>query len=156
MVAVVQASPGAEAAAPAEGLPPGVSVTVSVTPADSSAAAAPLVATTSPSPSGRHLLADAVSQSGTGVNVNITITAPASDMNNITSLVNQAVQSQTVQRQLQEAGELMNGFCCLVAACTNHLQQCGASTLHASSDCSSTSKLCCSIRACRRNWTSIL
>lgn len=103
-VAVVQASPGAAAAAPAEGLPPGLSVTVVVTPVDNSTAATPLTAQASPAPA-RRLLADTVTSSGTGVDVNITITAPASDMNNITALVSQAVQSGQVQQQLQAAGE---------------------------------------------------
>ncbi|KAA6426630.1 MAG: kinase [Trebouxia sp. A1-2] len=102
-VAVVQASPGAAAAAPAEGLPPGVSVTVVVTPVDNSTAATPLTAQASPAPA-RRLLADTVTSSGTGVDVNITITAPASDLNNITALVSEAVQSGQVQQQLQAAG----------------------------------------------------
>ena len=103
-VAVVQASPGAAAAAPAEGLPPGLSVTVVVTPVDNSTAATPLTAQASPTPA-RRLLADTVTSSGTGVNVNITITAPASDLNNITALVSEAVQSGQVQQQLQAAGQ---------------------------------------------------
>ena len=104
-VAVIQASPGAASSAPAEGLAPGVSVTVVVTPSDSTAAA-PLIASSSPSPAARRLLADTVTSSGTGVNVNVTITAPASDMNNITALVQQAVSSGAVEQQLQQAGEL--------------------------------------------------
>lgn len=102
-VAVVQASPGAASSAPAEGLAPGVSVTVVVTPSDSTAAA-PLIASSSPSPAARRLLADTVTSSGTGVNVNVTITAPASDMNNITALVQQAVSSGAVEQQLRQAG----------------------------------------------------
>ena len=123
-VAVVQASPGAAAAAPAEGLPPGVSVTVVVTPVDNSTAATPLTAQASPAPA-RRLLADTVTSSGTGVDVNITITAPASDLNNITALVSEAVQSGQVQQQLQAAGEpwprdLLSAmvFACCIAGCT--------------------------------------
>ena len=103
-VAVVQASPGAAAAAPAEGLPPGVSVSVVVASVDNSTAATPLTAEASPAPA-RRLLADTVTSSGTGVDVNITITAPASDLNNITALVSEAVSSGQVQQQLQAAGE---------------------------------------------------
>ena len=105
---MVQASPGAAAAAPAEGLAPGVSVTVIVTPVDNSTAATPLTAEASPSPA-RRLLADTVTSSGTGVNVNVTITAPAADLSNITALVAQAVSSGEVQAQLQAAGG--SGLC---------------------------------------------
>ena len=98
-VALVQASPGA----PAEGLPPGVSVSVVVASVDNSTAATPLTAEASPAPA-RRLLADTVTSSGTGVDVNITITAPASDLNNITALVSEAVSSGQVQQQLQAAG----------------------------------------------------
>ena len=101
-VAVTQASPGAAASAPAEGLPPGMSVSVVVTPSTSSAAA-PLVVEASPSP-GRRLLADTVASDGTGVDANMTITAPAADMSNITSLVRQAVNSGSLQSQLHMAG----------------------------------------------------
>jgi len=77
---------------------------VVVTSVDNSTAATPLTAEASPTPS-RRLLADTVTSSGTGLNVNITITAPASDLNNITALVSEAVSSGQVQQQLQAAGE---------------------------------------------------
>ena len=99
---MTQASPGAAASAPAEGLPPGMSVSVIVTPSTSSAAA-PLVVDASPSP-GRRLLADNVASDGTGVDTNMTITAPAADMSNITSLLRQAVNSGSLQSQLHVAG----------------------------------------------------
>lgn len=102
-VAVRTASPGTAAAAPAEGLAPGVSVSVTVT-NSSNTAAAPLVVDATPSPPTRRLLQTA--SNATGLNVNVTITAPASDVNNITQLVQQAVSSGQVQQELQQAGEL--------------------------------------------------
>ena len=107
-VAVVPTAPGAPAAAPAEGLAPGVSVTVTVT-NTSSTAAAPLVVDASPSPAARHLLQTA--STATGLDVNVTITAPASDVSNITALVQQAVSSGQVQQELHQAGEC----CCSLA-----------------------------------------
>lgn len=104
-VVVAQASPGAAASAPAEGLSPGLSVSVTVTPSNSSAAAAPLVVEASPSPATRRLLTDVVTGNGTGVNVNVTVTAPASDIDDVTSLVQQALSSGALQQELQKAGE---------------------------------------------------
>ena len=100
-VAVVLTDPGTPASAPALGLAPGVSATVSVH-NTSSMAAAPLTVEASPSPSARHLLQTA--SNATGLDVNVTITAPASDVNNITALVQQAVSSGQVQQELRQAG----------------------------------------------------
>lgn len=69
------------------GFAPGVNVNLSSTPIES--------------PTARHLLQD---DSGGGVNMTITITAPASQMHDISDLVQSVVQSPVVRRQLQEAG----------------------------------------------------
>ena len=71
-------------------LPPGVSIDLSRTPV-------------SPSPE-RRLLQDVSSD---GVNMTVTITAPASDMSDLSDLVQQVVSSASVRRQLQEAGKLV-------------------------------------------------
>ena len=52
-------------------------------------------------PAARHLLQDV---SDDGVNMTITITAPASQMRNVSDLVQSVVQSPSVRRTLQEAG----------------------------------------------------
>lgn len=54
------------------------------------------------SPAARHLLQDL---SDDGVNLTISITAPASQLHNISDLVQGVVGSAPVRRQLQEAGE---------------------------------------------------
>ena len=103
-VAVVQAPPGAAASAPAEGMPPGLSVSVTVAPTNSSVAA-PLIVGAAPSPGRRHLLVGAVISNGTGVDTNVTITAPATELSNITSLLQLAVSSGSLQQQLHNAGK---------------------------------------------------
>ena len=103
-VVVVQASPGAVASAPAEGLPPGLSVSVTVAPTNSSVAA-PLVVGAAPSPGRTHLLAGTVISNGTGVDTNVTTTAPAAELSNITSLLQLAVSSGALQQQLYNAGK---------------------------------------------------
>ena len=54
-----------------------------------------------PASPARHLLQDI---SDDGVDLTITITAPASQMHNVSNLVQSVVQSSAVRRQLQEAG----------------------------------------------------
>ncbi len=103
-MAVVQAPPGAAASAPAEGLPPGLSVSVTVAPTNSSVAA-PLVVDAAPSPGQRHLLAGTVIRDGTGIDTNVTTTAPAAELSNITSLLQLAVSSGALQQQLHNAGK---------------------------------------------------
>lgn len=60
------------------------------------------------SPAARHLLQDI---SDDGVNLTITITAPASQMHDVSDLVQSVVQSSSVRRQLQEAGNTTFGTC---------------------------------------------
>ena len=60
-------------------------------------------------PAARRMLLQTDSQDG--VNMTITITAPASDMSNITDLVQQVVNSDAVRRQLQEAGQALAVTC---------------------------------------------
>ena len=100
----MQAPPGAAASAPAEGMPPGLSVSVTVAPTNSSVAA-PLIVGAAPSPGRRHLLVGAVISNGTGVDANVTITAPATELSNITSLLQLAVSSGSLQQQLHNAGK---------------------------------------------------
>ena len=83
---------------------PGVSVNIS-------RSAAPA------SPAARHLLQDV---SDDGVNLTITITAPASQMHNVSDLVSSVVQSSSVRRQLQEAGNTASDDLCL--HCMYHMQ----------------------------------
>lgn len=103
-VAVTQAPPGAAASAPAEGLPPGLSVSVTVAPTNSSDAA-PLVVDVAPSLGRRHLLAGTVISNGTGIETDVTTTAPAAELSNITSLLQLAVSSGALQQQLHKAGK---------------------------------------------------
>ena len=100
----MQAPPGATASAPAEGLPPALSVSVTVAPTNSSVVA-PLIVDAAPSPGRRHLLAGTVTSNGTGIDTNVTITAPADELGNITSLLQLAVSSGVVQQQLYNAGK---------------------------------------------------
>ena len=69
------------------------------------------------SPAARHLLQDI---SGDGVNLTITITAPASQMHNVSNLVQSVVQSSAVRRQLQEAGNTTSdtAVCNVCATCS--------------------------------------
>ena len=72
----------------------------------------------SAAPATRHLLQDV---SDDGVNLTVTITAPASQMHNVSDLVQSVVQSPSVRRQLQEAGNISPDTCvCLVCVC--HMQ----------------------------------
>ncbi|KAL0024177.1 hypothetical protein WJX77_004480 [Trebouxia sp. C0004] len=103
VMAVVQAPSGTAASAPADGLPPGLSVSVTVAPTNSSVAA-PLVVGAAPSLGRRHLLAATVISKGTGVDTNVTTTAPAAELSNITSLLQLAVSSGALQQQLHNAG----------------------------------------------------
>ena len=103
-VAVVQAPPGAAASAPAEGLPPGLSVSVTVAPTNSSDAA-PLIVGAAPYLGRRHLLAGIVISNGTGIDTNVTTTAPAAELSNITSMLQLAVTSGALQQQLHNAGK---------------------------------------------------
>ncbi len=103
-MAVVQAPAGTAASAPAEGLPPGLSVSVTVAPTNSSVAV-PLIVGAASSPGRRHLLAVSVISNGTGVDTNVTATAPAAELGNITSLLQLAVSSGALQQQLHNAGK---------------------------------------------------